>query len=197
MRRAVSRMHARKYIGRTHARTLRYCEKPCMARVKPRARLDSRVWKWRAVAIVWKWIASPLAAEATTVTNWLSSDLPAASLPACLPTGLVMSLSRKRQEPRSVPRKIGRATHNAATSQTPENAAASASEPESGRLSGFPPEEAARNQTDQQATREEREREKEREGERGREPGRGFRVALRRDASFFSRGKTGVRARGV
>lgn len=41
-----------------------------------------RVWKWRAVAIVWKWIRSPLAAEAATVTNWLSSW--SAFLPACL-----------------------------------------------------------------------------------------------------------------
>jgi len=177
MRRAVSRMHARKYIGRTHAathaRTPRYCEKPCMARVKPRARLDSRVWKWRAAAIVWKWIASSLAAEATTVTNWLSSDLPAASLPACLParlpTGLVMSLSRKRQEPRSMPRKIGRATHNAATSQTPENAAARI------RIEVLP---------FRGSSEEWNERGRERERERG-------------WASFFSRSKTGVRARGV
>lgn len=90
-RRTHARMHACRHV-RTHAR--RQPRNLAILRKTERGACETtsatrRVWKWRAVAIVWKWIRSPLAAEATTVTNWLSSGLPArlpACLPVCLPT---------------------------------------------------------------------------------------------------------------
>lgn len=105
--------HARTHYARRQPRNLAILRKTERGACETTS-ATRRVWKWRAVAIVWKWIRSPLAAEATTVTNWLSSDRRSACLLACLPASclstyrLVMSLSRKRQAPHSVPRKIGR-----------------------------------------------------------------------------------------
>lgn len=82
--------HASMY-ARTHARThvaSRYCEKPSVARVKPRARLDARMEMARSCYCMEMDTSPLIAAEATTVTSWLSS---------CLPTDSVMSLSGKRQ----------------------------------------------------------------------------------------------------
>lgn len=94
----VRRTHARTYVrthacmhARTHARThvaSRYCEKPSVARVKPRARLDARMEMARSCYCMEMDTSPLIAAEATTVTSWLSS---------CLPTDSVMSLSGKRQ----------------------------------------------------------------------------------------------------